>query len=131
MRLLLDTNTIIFAAIGDLPKDAIKLIEDPHNQIYFSSLSIWEIVIKREAQPKRFNPDPYLIYTGMIEEGYHEVPITTSQVLKVSALSSLHKDPFDRLLIAQAINEHMTILTADTGIAEYPGVSVILFKKRG
>jgi PIN domain nuclease of toxin-antitoxin system len=128
MRLLLDTNAILFSANGDLPKDALKLVEDAHIQLFFSSLSIWEIVLKRQAKPSIFKNDPYIIYTGLLDNGYTELPITTPQILKVGVLPQIHKDPYDRLLIAQAITENMTILTADARIAEYPGVSVIHFQ---
>jgi PIN domain nuclease of toxin-antitoxin system len=128
MRLLLDTNALLFSANGALPKDALKLIEDSYNQLHFSPVSIWEIVLKIQAKPSIFRNDPYIIYAELLDNGYSELPITTPQILKVGILPQIHKDPYDRLLIAQALTENMTILTSDARIAEYPGVSVIHFQ---
>jgi PIN domain nuclease of toxin-antitoxin system len=128
MRLLLDTNTILFDSQNELPKEATKLLDDAHNQLFFSSVSIWELVIKKGTHRDNFKPDPFTIYTGLLDDGFIELPITTPQILKVGVLPQIHKDPYDRLLIAQAITENMTILTADARIAEYPGVSVIHFQ---
>ena len=127
MNLLLDTHILLWAAAGELPEEAEKYINDVNNALFFSSASIWEIVIKNGLGRKDFIVDPPSLYRGLINAGYEELEITGQHTLLVSSLPTLHKDPFDRLLLAQAAYEGITLVTADDVVAQYPG-SVIYIK---
>ena len=127
MNLLLDTHILIWAAKGELPKEAAKYVEDTNNTLFFSSASIWEIVIKNGLGRKDFYVDPLSLYSGLINAGYEELEITGRHTLLVSTLPLLHKDPFDRILLAQSASEGITLLTSDETVSQYPG-SVIFVK---
>jgi PIN domain nuclease of toxin-antitoxin system len=128
MRLLLDTHILIWDAFGSLAQDIRQYLDDEKNDLFFSPASIWEVVIKSALNKPDFQIDPVSFYQGLLSSGYEEVPITSLHSLQVEKLSHIHKDPFDRLLIAQAQAEGMTFLTADETIARYPGD--IIFVKR-
>lgn len=121
MRLLLDTRVLLWAAAGTLPDEFAEYIADEENDLYFSPVSIWEVVIKKGLGRPDFTVDPTQLHRGLIANGYRELPITGRATLQVAALPDLHKDPFDRLLVAQAIEEGLTLLTADRSLANYPG----------
>jgi PIN domain nuclease of toxin-antitoxin system len=104
-----------------LSRSARKLIADSENELLCSVVSIWEITIKQVKGLAGFDAEPHLIRNSVLENGYNELEITAQHVLAVSALPLIHKDPFDRLLIAQAVVEGIILLTADTTIAHYPG----------
>lgn len=123
MKLLLDTHLLLWAA-GEpkrLPAVARKLILDPNNEPVFSVASLWEIVIKRGLGRADFRVDPYLLRRGLLDNGYCELAITGEHTLAVDRLPLIHRDPFDRLLVAQALVEGVTLLTADPLLAQYPG----------
>jgi PIN domain nuclease of toxin-antitoxin system len=122
MKLLLDTHILIWAAADTLPVKAVPYLSDLENTLLFSSASIWEILIKKNLNRPDFTLDPFLLYSGLLDNGYRELDITSHHVLLVGALPSLHKDPFDRILLAQAKAEGATLLTADDTIAQYPGM---------
>jgi PIN domain nuclease of toxin-antitoxin system len=119
MRYLLDTHILLWAAAGKLPRSAAEYVEDEANELYFSAASIWEIVIKRRLNRKDFEIDPTLFYRGLCSAGYEELFVTAEHALAVEMLPMLHKDPFDRLLLAQAISEELIFLTADETLARY------------
>jgi len=122
MKLLLDTHLLLWAAAGaGLSREASDLICDPENQIHFSAASIWEIAIKSALGRPEFNLDPSLFRRELLESGYEEMAIGGSHSAAVSMLPDLHKDPFDRILIAQAMVEGITLLTADQAVLAYPG----------
>ncbi len=121
MRLLLDTHLLLWAAAGTLPPELARHVADEDNDLSFSPASIWEIVIKKGLGRPDFTVDPARLHHGLIASGYLEVPITGRATLHVATLPALHKDPFDRLLVAQAIEEGLTLLTADRSLAGYPG----------
>jgi PIN domain nuclease of toxin-antitoxin system len=123
LNLLLDTHLLIWAAAGStrLAVHALRLIGDPGNRIVFSTVSIWEIVIKNSRGYDDFRVDPYLLRQRLLENGYDELVITCAHALAVGALPLLHADPFDRLLIAQANVEGLSLLTSDARVASYPG----------
>jgi len=121
MKYLLDTHVLLWAAAGKLSSQAAKYIEDESNELYFSSASIWEIVIKSNLNRKDFKIEPLLFYRGLLQAGYFEMPISAKHALIVEGLPMLHKDPFDRLLLAQAISEQLMLLTADSNITQYTG----------
>ncbi len=123
MKLLLDTHLLLWAAEGFeyLPPDAQTLMSDSENELFFSVANLWEIVIKCGLGREDFKVDPRLLRRGLLDNGYSELPILSEHAVAIGALPPIHKDPFDRLLVAQAIVEGITLLTADAHVAAYPG----------
>lgn len=122
MKLLLDTHLLIWAASGEgLSAKAVQLIDDPGNDLLFSAASIWEVAIKTSLGRPDFRLDPGVFRRELLESGYEELAVTGAHAAGVSTLPDLHKDPFDRLLIAQAIVEGITLLSADQSVLAYPG----------
>jgi PIN domain nuclease of toxin-antitoxin system len=123
MKLLLDTHVLLWAA-GEpsrLPPRARDLIADPANELIFSAASLWEIVIKRGLGRADFRVDPGLLRRGLLDNRYDELPVTGEHVVATDSLPPLHEDPFDRILVAQAIVEGMVLLTVDPVVGRYPG----------
>ena len=123
MKLLLDTHLLLWVA-GDskrLSKSARALINDPNNELFFSALSIWEISLKHSLRAAEVQADARLIRRALLDSGYSELPITSEHAVNVESLPMIHKDPFDRILLAQALVEGFTLLTVDRRLAEYPG----------
>jgi PIN domain nuclease of toxin-antitoxin system len=123
VKLLLDTHILIWAAAGitNIPKRARALLEDPENNLHFSAASLWEIAIKRSLNRPDFRVDARLLRRGLLDNGYTELPIASDHVVAIDLLPPIHKDPFDRLLIAQATTEGILLLTDDATVAKYPG----------
>ncbi len=123
MRLLLDTHVLLWAAgVPDrLPSEAFDLIEDPDTELIFSAVSLWEVVIKTGSGRAGFNVDARLLRRELLEHGYSELAMTGAHAVAVDLLPPVHRDPFDRMLVAQAQVEAMTLLTADRVLARYPG----------
>ncbi|TIT18791.1 MAG: type II toxin-antitoxin system VapC family toxin [Mesorhizobium sp.] len=123
MKLLLDTHLLLWAAgePGKLPPAALAEIENVDNHLTFSAASLWEIAIKCSLARPDFRVDARLLRRGLIDNGYHELPITGEHTIAVEGLPPIHKDPFDRILIAQSIVEGITLLTVDDLVAQYPG----------
>jgi PIN domain nuclease of toxin-antitoxin system len=123
VKLLLDTHLLLWTAEGSrrLSRVARTLINDPGNEVVFSVASLWEIAIKRSLGRDDFQLDPRLLRRGLLDNGYVELPITSEHALATDSLPSIHKDPFDRILIAQAIVEGITLLTVDPLVKRYPG----------
>jgi PIN domain nuclease of toxin-antitoxin system len=123
MKLLLDTHLLLWAAgqPDRLSALALKLIKAPTNELLFSAASIWEVAIKRGLGRSDFQADPRLLRRGLLDNGYSELPVFSDHVVAIDSLPPLHKDPFDRLLVAQATAEGITLLTADSRVAKYPG----------
>ncbi len=121
MRLLLDTHVLLWAAAAPdrLSRTALDMIEDPANEPMFSAASLWEIAIKYGLGRADFSVDPRLLRRELRDNQYGEIPVTSEHTLAVVALPNLHKDPFDRMLIAQSIVEGITLLTSDPLIAQY------------
>jgi PIN domain nuclease of toxin-antitoxin system len=123
MKLLLDTHLILWAA-GEpekLPSGAVDLIENAESELLFSAVSLWEIAIKSGLGRDDFRVNARLLRRGLIDNGYSELPITGEHTLMIDTLPSIHKDPFDRLLVAQAISEGIMLLTSDELVAKYAG----------
>lgn len=126
MKLLLDTHLLLWAAASDvtnggMSRQAASLIDDTSNMLMFSPASIWEVAIKSGLGRDDFNADPHVLRRGLLDNGYVEALITSEHAATVTLLPPIHKDPFDRLLVAQAIVEGFTLLTADAKVAEYGG----------
>ena len=119
----MDTQILLWAA-GEperLSAEASKLLDDPRNDLHFSAASIWEVTIKSALGREDFRVEARVLRRGLLDNGYVEIPITSQHAVGVDALPPLHKDPFDRLLLAQALSEGIILLTADTQVARYSG----------
>ena len=123
MKLLLDTQVLLWAAGQPerLSAAARRLLNNPRNELLFSAASLWEIAIKNTLGREDFRAEPRLLRRGLLDNGYAELPITSQHAVNIDGLPPLHKDPFDRLLLAQAISEGITLLTGDAQLAQYPG----------
>jgi PIN domain nuclease of toxin-antitoxin system len=122
VRLLLDTHILLWAALSwrRLPSQARVLLEQEDNVLVFSVASLWEVAIKRGLGREDFRVDPRLLRRGLVDNGYEELAILGQHTVAVDGLPPLHKDPFDRLLIAQSLIEGITLLTVDPLVARYP-----------
>lgn len=123
MKLLLDTHLLLWAAGSPerLPVAARSLLEDPKNELLFSAASLWEITIKRGLGRSDFQVDARVLRRGLLDNGYQELPISSEHAVSVDSLPLIHKDPFDRILVAQATVEGISLLTADAVVGQYPG----------
>lgn len=129
MRLLLDTHILLWASgwvtgpVGEdpMPAEAARLIDDTENELVFSVASLWEIAIKSSGGRPGFAVDVSILRRAVLDNGYRELPVVGEHAVAVVGLPPLHKDPFDRLLIAQAMVEGILLLTADRTVARYPG----------
>jgi len=123
MKLLLDTHLLLWTASARarLSQAATSLIDDFTNEMFFSVMSRWEIVIKSALDRPDFQVDAAQLRRALLDLGYEELPITSAHGLAVAGLPPIQKDPFDRILIAQATAEGILLLTGDAIIAKYPG----------
>ena len=123
MKLLLDTHLLLWAAGQPkrLPAAARKLLADADNELLYSAVSLWEITIKRGLDREDFQVDARVLRRGLIDNGYMELPMRGEHAVAIDSLPPLHKDPFDRLLVAQATVEGIILLTTDPLVARYPG----------
>ena len=123
MKLLIDTNLLLWASDfpHKLPREAAAMLADPENKLLFSSAAIWEVAIKSGSGRKDFAFDPDNLRRDLLNNGYLELPITGAHAAAVRNLPPVHKDPFDRILVAQATLEGITLLTTDRKVAKYPG----------
>ena len=115
MRILLDTHILLWAAKGALEPKIKSLLENTSNDLYFSPVNIWEIELKRE----KLGVDPKTFYQILIRNGYRELAFTSRHVVALRQLPQLPGDPFDRILLAQALSEDIFLLTADTVVKQY------------
>ena len=125
MKLLIDTHLLLWAAADMLPQKALPYFTNKKNELFFSSASVWEIIIKKSLNRSDFQIDPISFYFGLLDNGYTEIDITSRHALTVASLPQLHKDPFDRILVAQSKVENMTLLTSDKTVANYSPVIYI------
>lgn len=123
MKLLLDTHVLIWAAgfPERLSAGARATLADPASELLFSAASLWEIAIKSALGREDFSLDARLLRRELLDNGYTELPVTGEHAVMVGSLPPIHKDPFDRLLVAQATVEGVTLLTADEIVSRYPG----------
>jgi len=121
LNLLLDTHLLLWAASEPkrLSSKARTLLLDPANHLVFSSASLWEISIKNKLERSDFNVDPRRLWRMLLVNGYRELPVTSEHAVAVNELPPLHKDPFDRILVAQARVEGLLLLTVDKAVAKY------------
>lgn len=123
MKLLFDTHLLLWAATAPekLPPKALDMLEDVSVTPLYSAASIWEVAIKARLGREDFRIDPRVWRTGLNENGYYELSIDSGHALVAAELPMIHGDPFDRMLVAQAKAEGVTLVTADAQIAEYDG----------
>jgi len=121
VRLLLDTHIVLWAAGQPerLSESARTLLTTPDNILFFSVGSIWEIVIKRGLGRDDFKVNPRRLREMLITHGYIELAVAAEHVLAIESLPPIHKDPFDRLFLAQARTEGMLLLTVDAVVSQY------------
>ena len=123
MRLLLDTHILLaFVERGGagLPDGVAALLSDQRNEHHLSAASLWEITIKKGLARDDFQVDARLLRRGLLDNGYSELAITSAHAVAIDGLPPIHKDPFDRLLVAQSMVEGITLLTNDPLVAKYP-----------
>jgi PIN domain nuclease of toxin-antitoxin system len=122
VKLLLDTHLLIWAATAPerVSKEAATLILGA-DSVYFSVINIWEIAIKAALGRPDFRVDPANLRRGLLDNSYIEIPVTGVHAIAVGGLPPIHRDPFDRMLVAQATIEGLTLITADRTLASYPG----------
>lgn len=123
MRVLLDTHLLLWTAVRPdlVPEVARRLVDDPANDLFFSVVNVWEVAIKRAMGRRDFQVDPAVLRRGLLENGYGELTVTGDHAIAAGLLPQIHKDPFDRILVAQATVEAITLLTSDPVVARYPG----------
>lgn len=123
MKLLLDSHLLLWAAgePAKLSRPARRLIEDSNNELIFSAASLWELSIKSQIGREDFRADTRILRRSLLDNNYIELQITGEHAIAVLDLPAIHKDPFDRMLVAQARCEGLTLLTADPQVAQYPG----------
>lgn len=125
MRLLLDTHVLVWCLSGDrkLPPATAELIRNPATDVYFSAVSIWEVAIKSALGKMRADANAML--RNLVEEGFEELPVMARHTVATVTLPMHHRDPFDRLLVAQSRLESLRLLTDDKIVALY-GEPVVL-----
>ncbi len=123
MKLLIDTHLLLWAANAPekLSGKAVSLMTNPEHELFFSAASIWEIAIKNGLGCDDSKVDARLLRRGLLDNDYTELAMTSAHAVFVESLPLIHKDPFDRILVAQATTEGITLLTADSTVARYPG----------
>jgi PIN domain nuclease of toxin-antitoxin system len=123
VKYLLDTHLLIWAVVKSrrVPPAARGLIENPQSELYFSVVNLWEISVKKGLGRKDFTLEPGVLRRELLDAGYIELSITGFHVLALDGLPPIHKDLFDRMLVAQAISEGLMLLTSDATVAKYPG----------
>jgi len=128
MDLLLDSNILILAAQGALPAAAAHFVEDDDNRLFYSAAAYWEISIKYQSGKLPLPIEPWRLFDALRHSGYREVAIEGRHIYTLGSLAELHKDPFDRIMVAQAIRENMLFLTTDEALAGY-GANVRVVRK--
>jgi PIN domain nuclease of toxin-antitoxin system len=123
LKYLLDTHLLLWAASSPerLSAKALAVFNDPDSSLFFSAASIWEIAIKNGLGRDDFKVDVSLLRRGLLDSGYQEIPLLSAHTVFLKNLPALHKNPFDRILVAQATAEGITLVTADSVVAAYPG----------
>jgi PIN domain nuclease of toxin-antitoxin system len=123
VRVLLDTHALLWWLAGDdrLPPGVGDLIDDPATRVHVSSASLWELVVKTAAGRLRLDDDPAVLFTEPLDAaGFRVLPVDRRHVLALPELPDLHRDPFDRMLVAQALVEDLDVVTGDRQVRRYP-----------
>lgn len=124
MRILLDTHLLLWLLSGSprMPREAKRLVQDVANEVFFSAASVWEVAIKRGLRRNDFVVEPGRLAETLSRAGLGELAVSAAHAARVASLPAIHRDPFDRLLVAQALAEPMTLLTNDAMLADYGGI---------
>jgi len=119
--LLVDTQLLVWAGYAPqrLTHSVVAELVDRGRDVCYSIVSLWEVAIKASLGRDDFQVDPLALRTGLLEQGFRELPIQVEHVLAVQHLPWIHRDPFDRLLVAQATREGLSLLTADRTLVDY------------
>jgi len=128
VRVLLDTHLLLWSVASSrrLPKTARSLILDAANEVFYSAASIWEIAIKTALRRTDFKADPAALVRALAQSGFSELPVTAAHAVRVAGMQAIHRDPFDRLLVAQSLAEPMTLVTNDAALVRYgPSVQLV------
>jgi PIN domain nuclease of toxin-antitoxin system len=128
MRLLIDAHSLIWHADGDdrLPEMVSRAMEDPTNEILISAVTFWELSLKESLGKLTFRHGVETLHTAWIASGAAAMlPVEWPHISRASKLPWLHRDPFDRLLVAQASFERLHLVTCDHQIRQYPGVEFL------
>lgn len=124
MRVLLDTHVFLWAVAGHSAlKPAARRTIEAADRVYVSAASIWEVAIK--ARLGKIQADPLALIAAIDESGFAELPVTAAHAAAVADLPPHHQDPFDRLLIAQALAEPLKLLTADALLSRYSALVIM------
>ena len=121
MRVLVDTHLLLWAVASSrrLPAEARSLILDTANEVFYSAASVWEVAIKSGLRRRDFRANPAALVRALARSGFAELPVTAVHAARVATLPAVHRDPFDRLLVAQSLAEPMTLLTNDGVLRGY------------
>ena len=118
---LVDTHLLVWAAYDDarLSARAAKIIRSRDAKVFFSLASLWEVAIKASLGRPDFVADADQLHGALLDEGFTELAIAPKHIARVATLAWVHRDPFDRMLVAQAKEEGLTLLTADAALKGY------------
>src|SRR3990170_5773497 len=121
VRILLDTHLLLWSVASSrrLPKGARSLILDAANEVFYSAASVWEVAIKSALRRRDFKANPTVLVRALAQSGFSELPLTAAHAARVAGLPAIHRDPFDRMLVAQSLAEPMTLLTNDAVLVRY------------
>lgn len=127
MKLLLDTHAFIWFIQGDkrLPSGVQDLIASTENEICLSIVTFWELAIKISLGKLKLNQELPIVYNETLAYGFEVIPISPNSIFKLMTLPMHHKDPFDRLLIATAMSQSLTIVSADQHFSQYESLERI------
>ncbi|PZU96726.1 MAG: PIN domain nuclease [Pseudanabaena sp.] len=123
MKVLLDTHAFLWWVADDpqISTNAKDIISNPDNEVYFSVVNAWEIIIKVGTGKLSLSEPPETYIPSRIASNQFEIlPVQMSHILRINSLPNFHKDPFDRLLIAQSLVEDLSMITVDSAIGQYP-----------
>lgn len=123
MKLLLDTHLLLWTSLQShrLSPAARRHLEETTSELFYSAVSLWEVAIKRSLGRTDFTVEARVLRRELTDHGYQELQVTGDHGIAIEMLPPIHKDPFDRLLIAQATVEGITLLTSNATVARYPG----------
>jgi PIN domain nuclease of toxin-antitoxin system len=121
-RILVDTQLLLWNVYGSrqLPARVARLFREGRHQFFYSAASLWEVAIKASRGRPEFTADTAAIRAALDENGFHELPVIAAHAVAVAGLPAIHADPFDRMLVAQAMVEPMALVTTDRRLAAYP-----------
>lgn len=127
-RFLVDTQLLLWNALGSqrLPARVGRLFRDGRHEFFASVASLWEVAIKSSQGKKGFAVSAVSLRENLIDNGFHELPVTGAHAVAIDRLPQLHGDPFDRLIVAQALVEPMVLITTDARLGAYPGTIEVI-----